>query len=67
MLPGDLSSCQTSCKTDTDLPCAISHASFLGMAVGDMEFAYDDAAERVFPISRSSGPAKLAGSPFEAG
>src|SRR5665647_1460567 len=31
------------------LPCAVTSASFLTTAVGDMGFAYDDAAGRLFP------------------
>jgi hypothetical protein len=30
-------------------PCAINSASYLELAVGDMGFAYDDAAGRVSP------------------
>jgi len=41
------------------LPCAINDASFLGMAVGDMEFAADDAAGRVFPDFTELGAVQI--------
>ena len=43
------------------LPCAINDASFLGTAVGDMEFAYDDAAGRVFPDFKELGAGQIGG------
>ena len=49
------------------LPCANNDASFLGMAVGDMEFAYDDAAGRVFPDFTELGAGEIGGLTLEPG
>ena len=49
------------------LPCATNDASFLGLAVGDMEFAYDDAAGRVFPDFTELGAGQIGGLTLEPG
>ena len=43
------------------LPCAINDATFLGSAVLDMGFAYDDAAGRVFPDFTELGAGEIGG------
>ena len=43
------------------LPCAIADASSLTLAVGDMEFAYDDAAGRPFPDFTELGAGEIGG------
>ncbi len=49
------------------LPCTINDASFLSTAVGDMEFAYDDAAGRVFPDFNELGAGEIGGLTLEPG
>jgi hypothetical protein len=43
------------------LPCAVNDASFLSSAVGDMGFAYDDAAGRVLPNFVELGAGEIGG------
>ena len=43
------------------LPCAINDATFLTSAVGDMGFAYDDAAGRVSPDFTELGAGEIGG------
>ena len=43
------------------LPCAVTSASLLTAAVGDMEFAYDDAAGRLFPDHIELGAGEIGG------
>ncbi|MDO9579315.1 MAG: ice-binding family protein, partial [Bacteroidales bacterium] len=43
------------------LPCAINDATFLGWAVGDMGFAYDDAAGRLSPDFIELGAGEIGG------
>ena len=43
------------------LPCAVTAASTLGMAVLDMEYAYDDAAGRVGPDFTELGAGEIGG------
>ena len=43
------------------LPCAITDATFLTSAVGDMGFAYDDAAGRVAPDFTELGAGEIGG------
>ena len=43
------------------LPCAVNDATFLGLAVGDMGFAYDDAAGRLFPDYSELGAGEIGG------
>jgi len=49
------------------LPCATNDANFLGVAVGDMELAYDDAAGRVFPDFTELGAGQIGGLTLEPG
>jgi len=49
------------------LPCAITDATFLTMAVGDMGFAYDDAAGRVSPDFTELGAGEIGGLTLEPG
>ena len=42
-------------------PCAINSATSLGLAVGDMGFAYDDAAGRVSPNFNELGAGEIGG------
>ena len=43
------------------LPCAVEDATFLTAAVGDMGFAYDDAAGRLFPDYSELGAGEIGG------
>jgi hypothetical protein len=43
------------------LPCAVANPSFLSSAVGDMGFAYDDAAGRLSPNFTELGAGKIGG------
>ncbi|HVT03492.1 MAG TPA: ice-binding family protein [Thermoanaerobaculia bacterium] len=43
------------------LPCAVTDATLLTLAVGDMEFAYDDAAGRVLPDFTELGAGEIGG------
>jgi len=43
------------------LPCAVSNATLLTGAVGDMEFAYNDAAGRVSPNFTELGAGEIGG------
>jgi hypothetical protein len=43
------------------LPCAVTNPSFLSSAVGDMKFAYDDAAGRVSPDFTELGAGEIGG------
>jgi len=43
------------------LPCAVTAASFLTSAVGDMGFAYDDAAGRISPDFTELGAGEIGG------
>jgi len=43
------------------LPCAVTNASFLTSAVGDMGFAYDDAAGRLSPDFTELGAGEIGG------
>ncbi len=43
------------------LPCAVPSATLLTRAVGDMEFAYDDAAGRLFPDHIELGAGEIGG------
>ena len=43
------------------LPCAVSDATFLTAAVGDMGFAYDDAAGRLYPDVTELGAGEIGG------
>ena len=49
------------------LPCAITDATFLTAAVGDMGFAYDDAAGRVSPDFTELGAGEIGGLTLEPG
>ncbi|MDI1230674.1 MAG: ice-binding family protein [Methylobacter sp.] len=43
------------------LPCAVTNPSFLSLAVGDMGFAYDDAAGRLSPDFTELGAGEIGG------
>jgi hypothetical protein len=43
------------------LPCAVTDANFLTGAVGDMGFAYDDAAGRLYPDATELGAGEIGG------
>ncbi len=43
------------------LPCRVNDPSLLGTAVGDMDFAYDDAASRVLPDFIKLGAGEIGG------
>jgi len=43
------------------LPCALTDATFLNLAVGDMGFAYDDAAGRLSPDFTELGAGEIGG------
>ena len=43
------------------LPCAVPNATFLTAAVGDMGFAYDDAAGRLYPDVTELGAGEIGG------
>lgn len=49
------------------LPCATTDATFLTAAVGDMGFAYDDAAGRVLPGFKELGAGEIGGLTLEPG
>ena len=49
------------------LPCRVNDATFLGSAVLDMGFAYDDAAGRVFPDFTELGAGEIGGLTLEPG
>lgn len=49
------------------LPCATTDATFLTAAVGDMGFAYDDAAGRVSPDFTELGAGEIGGLTLEPG
>ncbi len=49
------------------LPCAVADASSLTAAVGDMGFAYDDAAGRLFPDKTEVGAGEIGGLTIEPG
>ena len=49
------------------LPCAVADASSLTAAVGDMGFAYDDAAGRLFPDRIELGAGEIGGLTIEPG
>ena len=43
------------------LPCAVTNATLLTLAIGDMEFAYNDAAGRVLPDHIELGAGEIGG------
>ena len=49
------------------LPCAINDATFLTAAVGDMGFAYDDAAGRLYPDVTELGAGEIGGLTLQPG
>ncbi|MCU1385155.1 MAG: hypothetical protein JWL71_3852 [Acidobacteria bacterium] len=49
------------------LPCAINDATFLTAAVGDMGFAYDDAAGRLYPDVTELGAGEIGGRTLQPG
>ena len=49
------------------LPCAINDAPFLTAAVGDMGFAYDDAAGRLYPDVTELGAGEIGGLTLQPG
>ena len=49
------------------LPCAVNDATLLTAAVGDMEFAYNDAAGRVSPNFTELGAGEIGGLTLSAG
>jgi hypothetical protein len=49
------------------LPCAVTHPAFLTAAVGDMGFAYDDAAGRVGPDFTELGAGEIGGLTLQPG
>ena len=49
------------------LPCAVNDATFLTAAVGDMGFAYDDAAGRLYPDVTELGAGEIGGLTLQPG
>ena len=49
------------------LPCVVTNATFLTAAVGDMGFAYDDAAGRLYPDVTELGAGEIGGLTLQPG